>query len=139
MKKRFSDFLILIHNLQSLNLHHIQVSWHDKIQRFWRCADDTYYFSDSSDFILILCILVLYILHPHYRLRPSTHSSINIDKQSGKKILKLSLNFISKISLNMHEYICLQKLTRWRFERLNQYLNLEKIQINHQSKFSEKH
>lgn len=40
MKKRFSDFLILIHNLQSLNLHHIQVSWHDKIQRFlamcWR-------------------------------------------------------------------------------------------------------
>lgn len=44
-----------------------------------------------------------------------------------------------KFSLNMHEYICLRKLTRWRFERLNQYLNLEKIQINHQSKFSEKH
>lgn len=50
--------------------------------------------------------------------------------------LSLPCQFLErKFSLNMHEYICLRKLTRWRFERLNQYLNLEKIQINHQSKF----
>jgi hypothetical protein len=67
---------------------------------------------------------------------------------SSKKFNKTNDDELScwRSSTNMHthraserEYICLKKLTRWRFERLNQYLNLEKIQINHQWKFFEKH